>query len=199
MKKYWITLISVCVLCIANSLTALASDYTIRNYVLDQELDSIKATWDETEDSTKFKLQLYKGSVHDSNGNEIYANKIGNTVTSSGDSHDYTKAILNNGAGTYRFTIFAVQAPGVVYESEPLQVTYEMISALSLAHKPGWQYIDGCWFYYDSNGAKLKGWQYINDKWYYLDEDGICYLNKKTPDGYWVDASGAWDGKPATK
>lgn len=53
------------------------------------------------------------------------------------------------------------------------------------------------WFYFDANGKMLTGWQQLGGKWYYLDPRqggsyGMCLLNTTTPDGYKVDANGAW-------
>lgn len=54
------------------------------------------------------------------------------------------------------------------------------------------------WFYIDINSGMKTGWQFINGKWYYFNpvSDGMlgrmfagCY----TPDGWYVDESGAWD------
>lgn len=65
------------------------------------------------------------------------------------------------------------------------------------------------WFYFDTNGIMLTGWQKIPErsgalKWYYLNPysnnwKGACYLSCYTPDGYYVGADGAWDGKDAVK
>ena len=35
-------------------------------------------------------------------------------------------------------------------------------------------------------------WQAINGKWYYLGTDGAMYADTWTPDGRYVDGSGAW-------
>lgn len=57
------------------------------------------------------------------------------------------------------------------------------------------------WFWFDRHGNMLTGWQYINGKWYYLNPTqdgtlGACLLGPgKTPDGYEIDASGAWTGR----
>ncbi len=70
----------------------------------------------------------------------------------------------------------------------------------------GWQMDAGYqgWFYIDINSGMKTGWQLIEGKWYYLNpvSDGTrgkmfsdCY----TPDGWYVDKSGAWDGKPQRK
>lgn len=60
----------------------------------------------------------------------------------------------------------------------------------------------GQWFYFDANGTMLTGWVWIKGadgvtRCYYLNptsngSKGACYLNGTTPDGYTVDASGAW-------
>jgi len=36
------------------------------------------------------------------------------------------------------------------------------------------------------------GWVKDNGKWYYLASSGKMLRNTYTPDGYYVDASGAW-------
>jgi len=38
----------------------------------------------------------------------------------------------------------------------------------------------------------LTGWQAINGKYYYLGTNGAMYYNTWTPDGKYVDGSGAW-------
>lgn len=55
----------------------------------------------------------------------------------------------------------------------------------------GWQYINNVWYYLDDSGIMLTDWQYINGKWYYMDSSGAMYANRMTPDGHFVDASGA--------
>ena len=55
----------------------------------------------------------------------------------------------------------------------------------------GWQLINNVWYYMDSSGAMQTGWNYIGGKWYYMDSNGAMYANCYTPDGHFVDASGA--------
>ena len=45
---------------------------------------------------------------------------------------------------------------------------------------------------YEDNGSCLTGWQWIDGKCYYFDGNGYMLSNTTTPDGYQVDASGAW-------
>ena len=57
------------------------------------------------------------------------------------------------------------------------------------------------WFWFDASGRMLAGWQFINGKWYYLNPQrdgtyGACFIGPgKTPDGWEIDAAGAWIGK----
>ena len=59
--------------------------------------------------------------------------------------------------------------------------------------KTGWQLRGGKWYLLDSiNGDMKIGWQLRGGKWYYLTASGAMAANTTTPDGYQVDASGAW-------
>lgn len=55
------------------------------------------------------------------------------------------------------------------------------------------------WYYLDADGGMVQGWKQINGVWYYFSASvstnqpvGSCYLDRITPDGYRVDANGAW-------
>ena len=58
----------------------------------------------------------------------------------------------------------------------------------------GWKQLGGKWYYLDPSGAMATGWRLVNGAWYYLYADGHMAANERTPDGYQVDASGAWIG-----
>lgn len=57
------------------------------------------------------------------------------------------------------------------------------------------------WFWFAADGRMLTGWQLIDGRWYYLNPVpdgtlGACFIGPgKTPDGWEVDASGAWTGR----
>lgn len=58
----------------------------------------------------------------------------------------------------------------------------------------------GGWFYMDPERGMQTGWVLIDGVWYYFHpvsdgRRGIMYAGQKTPDGYYVDEKGAWDGK----
>lgn len=56
----------------------------------------------------------------------------------------------------------------------------------------GWQLVNSKWYFMNQDGTLLTGWQFINGKWYYLTSDGSMLASAQTPDGYKVDANGAW-------
>ena len=67
------------------------------------------------------------------------------------------------------------------------------------AMRTGWIFDNGSWYFLDTRiggprGGMLTGWQWIDGKCYYLDpaRGGAMAAGTTTPDGYWVDASGAW-------
>lgn len=74
------------------------------------------------------------------------------------------------------------------------QKWYYLASDGSMAS--GWKEINGKWYYLDLDGSMASGWKEINGKWYYLDkQSGEALVNGFTPDGYYVNASGAWNGR----
>ena len=179
---------------VISTMDAHAADYTISSAWFDDYNGSIIARWDQSPAKTRYRVQLYKGAVYDSNGNVINANKVGNLIKTSGESHDMTRLIKNEGAGTYCFTVYPVEDSSRIVVSEELQVTYERLDGMS--DLAGWQKSNGYWYYYDGDGTMRYGWQYIDGVWYYLSSKGDCLLDTYTPDGYYVDATGAWDGNP---
>lgn len=68
--------------------------------------------------------------------------------------------------------------------------------------------IDGAYYRFNDNGnvvtgwydgsyyepAAAIGWKQINGAWYYFGNDGKMLKNTTTPDGYYVNANGVWDG-----
>lgn len=64
----------------------------------------------------------------------------------------------------------------------------------------GWQMIDGHWYYFNPAAAS-QTWFYdeVSGKWNYDDSReqrpfGAMYQNESTPDGYFVQEDGSWDG-----
>lgn len=59
--------------------------------------------------------------------------------------------------------------------------------------KSTWMETGGSWYYFDAEGYMLTGWIEVNGLHYYLDPvTGAMYANRRTPDNFWVNESGAW-------
>ena len=56
----------------------------------------------------------------------------------------------------------------------------------------GWIKDSGSWYYLNNSGAMATGWVKDSGSWYYLASSGKMLHNTYTPDGYYVDSSGAW-------
>ena len=68
--------------------------------------------------------------------------------------------------------------------------------------KTGWLRDDdyGGWFYMDLEHGMQTGWVLLDGAWYYFNPSsdgkrGIMYAGQRTPDGYYVDKNGVWDGR----
>lgn len=98
--------------------------------------------------------------------------------------------------------------PKAVKNGESIAYAWEMVNGNWWAFdengyiKTGWLRDEtfGGWFYVDSERGIQTGWVQINGIWYYFHtvsdgKKGIMYADRKTPDGYYVDENGAWDGK----
>ena len=69
-------------------------------------------------------------------------------------------------------------------------VTYRLADRAS--SKPGWNKMDGKWYYYDAEDNMKTGW--VKDgSWYYLDASGVMQTGWQKIDGVWyyLDGSGA--------
>ena len=62
-----------------------------------------------------------------------------------------------------------------------------------------WEQSGEAWRYKQADGSYVtNAWLQAPDgKWYYFGTDSIMLADTVTPDGYYVDASGAWDGQTA--
>jgi len=56
-----------------------------------------------------------------------------------------------------------------------------------------WKLINGLWYYFNPAGYCVQNcWVQTNGIWYYCGPDGDMWVNRRTPDGYWVDGNGVW-------
>ncbi|MFR5733199.1 MAG: hypothetical protein ACLUD2_15850 [Clostridium sp.] len=68
--------------------------------------------------------------------------------------------------------------------------------------KTGWLRDEdyGGWFYMDLEHGMQTGWVLLDGAWYYFNPNsdgkrGIMYAGQRTPDGYYVEKNGVWDGR----
>ena len=68
--------------------------------------------------------------------------------------------------------------------------------------KTGWLRDEdyGGWFYMDPEHGMQTGWVLLDGAWYYFNPNsdgkrGIMYAGQRTPDGYYVEKNGVWDGR----
>ncbi len=144
-----------------------------------------------------------KGMVSSTNGiltgeGENYSNWNAVVAADGSTSWTFTYADGTMAAGTVE-----VAADGSTFE----QPAWELINGKWFAFGADgvaednwiWDTKLGGWFFVDINNGMLTGWQLIGNVWYYLNpvsdgNKGMCFLNRWI-DGWYVDASGAWDGK----
>jgi len=58
--------------------------------------------------------------------------------------------------------------------------------------KTGWFFDGMSWYYLGESGARKTGWVQVSGNWYFMDGEGKMASDTTTPDGYKVDAAGAW-------
>ena len=97
---------------------------------------------------------------------------------------------------------------GIVRESGGISHSWEHINGTWWAFdetgyaKTGWLRDEdyGGWFYMDLEHGMQTGWVLLNGAWYYFNpvsdgKRGMMYAGQRTPDGYYVDKNGIWDGR----
>ena len=78
---------------------------------------------------------------------------------------------------------------------------YVNVNGEKTSYIPGWYWDPaGCWRYIQKNGYYMSnGWMQDTDgKWYYFNLGAQMETDDITPDGYYVDANGVWDGNPSS-
>lgn len=71
--------------------------------------------------------------------------------------------------------------------------TATMASQAMPAMAAEWKQDNTGWWYQEDNGSyPTNSWKWINGRCYYFDSNGYMLASTTTPDGYTVDATGAW-------
>ncbi|CKJ67004.1 choline binding protein PcpA [Streptococcus pneumoniae] len=103
------------------------------------------------------------------------------------DSGSMVTGWLKNGGSWYYLNKSGSMATGWIKDSG---TWYYLKNSGSMA--TGWVKDSGSWYYLKNSGSMATGWVKDNGKWYYLASSGNMLRNTRTPDGYYVDGSGAW-------
>ena len=69
-----------------------------------------------------------------------------------------------------------------------------------VSYMPGWYKDGNYWRYIQKNGYYLANswYQDTDGKYYYFNMGAVMAVNTTTPDGYYVDENGVWDGNAST-
>lgn len=141
------------------------------------------AAWDPVSNAGSYEIRLYRGDKG-----------IGQTMTVTGSSYDFTKKMLQ--PGSYTFKIRAVSAANLAVKGEFLYSgACQVDDALAAAFKkgPGWERNDLGWWYRNADSSyPVSAWMQIDGNWYYFNEQGYMLENTVTPDGYKVDENGIY-------
>ena len=94
------------------------------------------------------------------------------------------------------FLLFMTALPGRAASAASEASSTQLHSSLQLAGLnavavTGWQYKNGHWYYYDSNGRIHTGWLYDRGVWYYLDGSGVMQTGWLYDQGSWYYLSGS--------
>ena len=73
-----------------------------------------------------------------------------------------------------------------------ISIGFSFLSSLPAHAASPWVFQEDGWHYYMENGQPGIGWVESNGFFYYLLPDGKSITDTITPDGYYVNADGAW-------
>ena len=131
-------------------------------------------------------------------------------IHSTGNDHQWNMVEFND--GYYFVDVEANDSSGFdwIYHSTEHPYPYDAeqfpaigsksgqnpISPTGAPADEGWEQDSNGWWWRNADGTyPVNQWKEINGNYYYFGTDGYMLANTTTPDGYQVDASGAWDGK----
>ena len=93
------------------------------------------------------------------------------------------------------------ESGGISHSWEHINGTWWAFDETGYA-KTGWLRDEdyGGWFYMDLEHGMQTGWVLLDGAWYYFNpvsdgKRGMMYAGQRTPDGYYVDKNGVWDGR----
>lgn len=173
-----------------------ASDknYTITEAYWDEGENYVAGLWDEAEDKTSYKVQLYKGN-----------RKVGSLQTTNKATMTFSKLIAEKGSGSYHFTVYPTRGgKSMLVTSQTIVIDSEYLAAIKKRIKSdsspastgtgtggpgvtgvssinpasgieGWNRLaNGSWWWKNTDGSiKKEDWLLDKENWYYFDQNGI--------------------------
>lgn len=169
-------------------------NYTISEAYWDEGENYVTGLWDEAEDKTSYKVQLYKGN-----------RKIGSLQTTNRTKMVFSRLIADKGSGSYYFTVYPTRGgKNMLVRSEAIVIESDYLSAIKkglkntsntgeknlasagpgVASAPsinpssgtaGWnQLANGGWWWKNTDGSiKKEDWLLDKENWYYFNAEGI--------------------------
>ena len=190
-------------------------------YYVDFWVDEYDGTaiveWSRCEASTAYTVDIMRAAKKGAAEKSAAKKKVSSTT----DSLDVTSIISQMGTGYYRAVVIPEKAKTEFETSDTIYVDNETLNSIRKRRRAMngwvlqsngkwnfyrsdatlavdcWELINGKWYRFDDNGDMLTGWVWVrgNDglfRCYYMDPNGACQMGGVTPDGYTVDANGAW-------
>ena len=212
---FLLALISAFALCITAYAEEEEKDYRIYDpmWEWDSE-DTAIGLWEKPESGTNYMVRLYKGSslvfdwkkattskydftsqvIKKGTGIytfEVYPQRGGVEMAVRSDELEVTSTMLSAMKKKQKADAQA-EATADGWHSYPQNLWTYGKGNNTLA-KNEWMDISGATYHFDSNGYMATGWQLISGVYYYFDpKSGALYRSCTTPDGYLVNADGAW-------
>ena len=141
----------------------------------------------DTSDAGAYNDTVTPGWQKEADGSEKYLKPDGTYVSNGWLQLDDKKYYMDENGVKLKDTI---TPDGFYVNSDGEKVSY----------MPGW-YKDGdYWRYIQKNGYYLANswYQDTDGKYYYFNMGAVMAVNTTTPDGYYVDENGVWDGNAST-
>ena len=141
----------------------------------------------DTSDAGAYNDTVTPGWQKEADGSEKYLKPDGTYVSNGWLQLDDKKYYMDENGVKLKDTI---TPDGFYVNSDGEKVSY----------MPGWYKDGNYWRYIQKNGYYLANswYQDTDGKYYYCNMGAVMAVNTTTPDGYYVDENGVWDGNAST-
>ena len=141
----------------------------------------------DTSDAGAYNDTVTPGWQKEADGSEKYLKPDGTYVSNGWLQLDDKKYYMDENGVKLKDTI---TPDGFYVNSDGEKVSY----------MPGWYKDGNYWRYIQKNGYYLANswYQDTDGKYYYFNMGAVMAVNTTTPDGYYVDENGVWDGNAST-